>query len=164
MLQRGMTKPVLVAQLSDQELLAEVRVAAGRERDATVRLIALLAQVDERRLYLGEGCSSLFTYCTQVLHLSEHAAYGRIEAARAARRFPVVLDISERGALTLTAVTLLAPHLTEANHADVLEGARHKSKREVEHIVARLRPQPDVPASVRKLPAPASSAGRPSRL
>ncbi len=155
MLQRGMTKSIPVARLSDQELLAEVKVAAGRERDATVRLIALLAQVDERRLYLGEGCSSLFTYCTQVLHLSEHAAYGRIEAARAARRFPVVLDLLSEGSLTLTAVTLLAPHLTEANHADVLESARHKSKRDVEHIVARLRPQPAVPSLVRKLPAPA---------
>lgn len=87
---------MLVAQLSDRELLAEVKLAAGREREATARLVALLAQLDERRLYLGEGCSSLFTYCTQVLHLSEHAAYGRIEAARAARRFPVVLDLLVR--------------------------------------------------------------------
>ena len=104
-------------------------------------------------MYLGEGCSSLFTYCTQVLHLSEHAAYGRIEAARAARRFPVVIDLLVEGALTLTAVALLAPHLTPDNHAELLKDARHKSKRDVEHIVARLRPQPDVPASVRKLQA-----------
>ena len=87
-----------------------------REREATARLIALLAEVDERRLYLGEGCSSLFTYCTQALHLSEHAAYGRIEAARAARRFPVVLDLLSEASLTLTSVTLLAPHLTPTNH------------------------------------------------
>jgi len=74
MLQREMTKSTCVAQLSDQELLAEVKVAAGCEREATARLIALLAQLDERRLYLGEGCSSLFTYCTQVLHLSDYVA------------------------------------------------------------------------------------------
>jgi HNH endonuclease len=141
-----------VTQLSDTDLLAEVKVAAGREREATARLIALLAQVDIRRLYLRQSCSSLFTYCTQVLHLSEHAAYGRIEAARAARKFPVVLDLLADGWVTLTAVTLLAPHLTPANHSDVLDAARHKSKREVEHIVARLRPQPAVPSTVRKLP------------
>jgi hypothetical protein len=69
--------------LSDQALLSEVQAAARRERSDTARLIALLAEVDQRRLYLGQGCASLFTYCTQVLHLSEHAAYGRIEAARA---------------------------------------------------------------------------------
>jgi hypothetical protein len=70
-------------QLSNQELLAEVKRLTGCERQATVQLIASLMEIDARRLYLGEGCSSLFTYCTQVLHLSEHAAYSRIEAARA---------------------------------------------------------------------------------
>ena len=54
---------------------------ASLQRDATVALIAHLAELDARRLYLAEGCASLFAYCTQVLHLSEHAAYGRIEAA-----------------------------------------------------------------------------------
>jgi hypothetical protein len=70
--------------LSDKQLLDAVRTLATRERQATAQLIACLAELDVRRLYLGEGCSSLFTYCTQVLQLSEHAAYGRIEAARAA--------------------------------------------------------------------------------
>lgn len=142
------------AQLSNADLLAEVTRRAARERDATVHLIAALAELDARRLYLGEGCSSLFTYCTQVLHLSEHAAYGRIEAARAARRFPVVLELLAGASITLTTVSLLAPHLTQDNHRELLEAARHKSKREVEHLVARVRPQPDVAASVRKLPTP----------
>jgi hypothetical protein len=141
-------------QLSNQELLAEVKRLAACERQATVRLIASLMEVDARRLYLGEGCSSLFTYCTQVLHLSEHAAYGRIEAARAARRFPEILELLADGALTLTAVGLLAPHLTADNHVDLLNSARHKSKREIEHLVAERRPQPDVPSSIRRLPAP----------
>jgi hypothetical protein len=64
-----------LGKLSDQDLLARVRDAAVNERCATAKLIALLMELDARRLYLGEGCSSLFTYCTQVLHLSEHAAY-----------------------------------------------------------------------------------------
>ena len=78
--------------MSDNELLDATVRAAREERRATAELLALLAEVDTRRLYLGEGCSSLFTYCTRVLNLSEHAAYHRIEAARAARRFPIVLD------------------------------------------------------------------------
>jgi len=142
-----------VAHLSDQDLLSEVKVAAARERKATARIIALLSQLDARRLYLGEGCSSLFAYCTQVLRLSEHAAYGRIEAARLARRFPIVLDLLTDGSVTLTTLTLLAPHLTPVNHRQVLSDARHKSKREVEHLVARVRPQAAVPATVRKLPS-----------
>ena len=125
---------------------------AGNERAATVQLVAALAEVDARRLYLGQGCSSLFTYCTQVLRLSEHAAYGRIEAARASRRFPVLLEKMASGELTLTAVCLLAPHLSDANHRDVLTRATHRSKRQVEEIVASLHPRPDAPAIVRKLP------------
>lgn len=144
----------LFTQLSNQELLAEVKRLAACERQATARLIASLIEVDSRRLYLGEGCSSLFTYCTHVLHLSEHAAYGRIEAARAARRFPGILELLAEGAVTLTAVGLLAPHLTADNHLDLLNSARHKSKREVEHLVAQIYPRPDVPSSIRRLPAP----------
>ena len=160
----GMTKLESASKLSNAELLAEVKSAAQGERHATARLVALLAEVDTRRLYLGEGCSSLFTYCTQVLHLSEHAAYGRIEAARAARRFPVVLDLLIEGAITLTALTLLAPHLTQATHRNVLTEARHKTKRDVEHIVARLRPQPAVAATVRKLPTPTPAVASPAPL
>ena len=153
-----------LGELSDREVLARVHDAVRNERVATARLIALLMELDTRRLYLGEGCSSLFTYCTQVLHLSEHAAYNRIETARAARRFPDVLDLVESAALTLTAVRLLAPHLTEANHHEVLERARHKSKREVELLVAALNPRPDVPSMVRKLPAPPAPKAQPAPL
>jgi hypothetical protein len=141
-----------IARLSDDALLEEVARLAGDERSATARLIVALAEIDTRRLYLGQGCSSLFVYCTRVLHLSEHAAYGRIEAARVGRRFPVVLEMLERGDLTLTTVSLLASHLTDSNYVDLLARARHRSKRDVEDIVAQVRPRPDVPAIVRKLP------------
>ncbi len=138
--------------LSDRDLLATVHRVALGERQATTRLIALLAELDARRLYLSEGYSSLFTYCTQALRLSEHAAYGRIEAARAARAYPVVLECLEAGDITLTTIGLLAPHLTPDNHRHLLDAARHKSKREVEHLVATLRPQPPAPSVIRKLP------------
>ena len=86
-----------------------------------------------------------------MLHLSEHAAYLRIEAARAARKWPVLVELVAEGALHLTAIGLLAPHLTPDNHEGVLTAARHKTKREVEVIVAELRPQPPVPSMIRKV-------------
>ena len=143
-----------VAQLSDDALLSRVKHLAAREREATALLIAHLAELDGRRLYLGEGCSSLFIYCTQVLHLSEYAAYGRIEVARAARRFPAILERLTEGAVTLTTVGLLAPNLTEANHRELLKASRYQSRRQVEELIARLHPRPAVPTSIRRLPAP----------
>jgi HNH endonuclease len=143
--------------LSDRDLLAEVHRSTERERQATARLIAALGELDARRLYLGEGCSSLFTYCTQVLHLSEHAAYRRIEAAPVARRYPLILELLANGSVTLTGIGLLASHLTPENHRRLLERARHQSKRAIEHLVAELHPKPDAPPVVQKLAVPKSS-------
>jgi hypothetical protein len=152
----------LFADLSDDQLIEEVKRLAACERRATAELIASLAELDTRRLYLREGCSSLFTYCTRVLRLSEHAAYGRIEAARAARRFPLILELLAGGLINLTTVTLLAPVLTTDNHLDLLSAAQQKSKREVEIIVASVRPQEAVPAAVRRLPSPVACEPRPN--
>lgn len=145
---------VSTSSLTDDQLLASVKSLACAERKATAELIAALAEVDRRKLYLGEGFPSLFNYCTQALHLSEHAAYGRIEAVRAVHRFPVVLDHLADGSVTLTTICLLAPLITAENHEALLASARHKSRRDVEHLVAMARPKPDVPAMVKKLPSP----------
>jgi hypothetical protein len=150
--------------MSDQELLAATSRAAGDERRTTAQLLALLAEVDSRRLYLGEGCSSLFTYCTRVLHFSEHAAYHRIETARAARYFPSVLQLVADGSVTTTTVALLRPHLTPENHAALLAAARHKSKRDVEYQIACLAPKPAARALIRRLTEGRPDAGHvPSR-
>jgi hypothetical protein len=144
------------ARLSDRDLLVRLEALAGRERHATVELVAHLAEFDPRKLHREQGYGSLFSYCTGALRLSEYAAFTRIEAARVSRRFPEVLDRLAEGALNLSTVRLLAPYLTQENHERLLEEARGRSKREVEAIAARHWPLPDVPPSVRKLPAPAA--------
>jgi hypothetical protein len=148
---------ISIDSLTDRELLERTFLAARDERHLTANLLALLAECDKRQLYLGEGCSSLFTYCTQVLHLSEHAAYHRIEAARAARRFPVILELIGDGSVTLTTVALLRAHLTRDNHEVLLAAARYCTKREVEHQIACLAPKPDAKTVIRRLPAPAAA-------
>lgn len=143
---------IIPTSMSDRDLLDATVRAARSERDVTVELLKLLGELDDRKLYLGEGCSSLFTYCTQVLHLSEHAAYHRIEVARAARRFPVILDMVGDGALTLTTAAILRRHLTQENHETLLTAARYKTKLEVEHQVAGLAPKPDAKTLIRRIP------------
>jgi hypothetical protein len=149
------------SRLSDDALLARIRALAGGERVASVELIGHLSELDIRNAYLGQGVGSLFRYCTEILHLSEHAAYNRIAAARAVRKFPVILDLLADGSVNLTTVTIIAPHLTPENHRAVLEEATHRTKEEVEVIKARVSPRPDVPASIRKLPAPVPVATLP---
>ena len=138
--------------MDDRALLDAAKHLVIEEHLATTALLRALMEIDTRRLYLGEGCASMFSYCTQVLHLAEGAAYNRIEAARAARSYPLILELFEQGAITLTAVRLLAPHLTAENHVAVLKSATHKSKREIEELVCALTPRPDAPVVVRRLP------------
>jgi hypothetical protein len=140
-------------EMSDEALVAETKRVAEVERRSMAELLELLIEVERRNLCQSLGCSSLFAYCTKVLGLSEQAAYSRISAARAARRFPAVLRMLADGALTLSSIGLLAPHLTEENHDALLDAAQKKSTREVQKIVACVNPQPDIPVSVRALAA-----------
>jgi hypothetical protein len=48
--------------LSDEELESQLKSLARGEREATARLIAHLAEFDERRLYRAAGFPSLFNY------------------------------------------------------------------------------------------------------
>jgi 5-methylcytosine-specific restriction endonuclease McrA len=144
----------LASALSDHDLLARIGVLAGKEREATVELVAHLAVLDARpSLYAAQGHGSLFTYCTDVLCLSEDATCNRISAARVCRRFPVILDLLASGVVSLTSVRMLRPHLTPENHEEVLAKASGRSLREIEDLIAELAPRPDVPTSVRKVPA-----------
>src|SRR6266436_5396441 len=149
---------VIPSRLSDGELVEEVARLAGCERGATASLIAGLAELYGRRLHESAGYASLFTYCTDVLRLSEHEAYDRMRAAKVARRYPVVLELLACGRVNLTTVRLLAPHLTRKNHEELLAAACGKRKRQVQELLAAWFPQPDVASTIRKLPAPMSEA------
>lgn len=142
--------------LSDDALIARLKALVVKERDATIEIVAHLAELCARKVELSEGPGDLYVYCRDSLGLSEDAAYNRAAAARAVRRYPMILGMLADGSLTLTAVKLLRPLLTPENHREILAEARHRSRAEVEKIVARLKPQPDVPSTIRKLPSLAS--------
>jgi len=152
----------LASGLSAHDLLARLGVLAGKEREATVELVAHLAALDARpSVYAALGFGSLFSYCTDVLRLSEDATCNRIKAARACRQFPMILDRLAAGTLSLTSVRLLSPHLTAENHEAVLMRAERLRRRDVEALVAELAPRPDAPATVRKVPTHAALEAKP---
>ncbi len=153
--------PFSLRDLSDRELLDALRALAVRDAELEADLLVHLGEVDARELYLGEDHPSLFTYCTEVLHFSESVAYHRITAARAARTFPRLLDALRSGELHLSAVRLLSSQLTLENQDELIERARHKSKRAIEAWLADRAPKPDVPAQVRRLPGSAPYSAQP---
>jgi hypothetical protein len=138
--------------LSDDALLSGLADVLRQSRRSESELIAHIGEVDVRRLYAREACPSLFVYCTSVLHLSEAEAYLRITAARAARDHPQLLEMLADGRLHLAGIERLAPHLTLDCRDVLLSRAVHKSKRQIEVMLAEWAPRPDVPDMVRKLP------------
>src|SRR6266850_304710 len=99
------------ADLADDALLARLTATLEAHHRIEAELLALIAEVDRRKLFLEAGCSSMFAYAVEVLHLSEAAAYKRITAARIGMRFPRALSMIENGQIHLAAISLLAPHL-----------------------------------------------------
>jgi 5-methylcytosine-specific restriction endonuclease McrA len=114
----------------------------------TAELLAYLAETDARKLYRPAGYSSTYDFCVRHFHMSEDVAYKRIKAARAARRFPAIFDLVARGRLHLSAVVMLGPHLSEETAAELLTVATHKTKAEIEQLLAERFPRPDVLAWV----------------
>jgi hypothetical protein len=138
--------------LSDDEVLSGLDSILRQSRRVESSLIAHLAEVDARHLFARYAAPSMFVYCRDVLHLSEAEAQLRILVARAAREHPMLLTMLADGRLHLSGIAKLAPSLTAENRDALIFRAVHRSKREIEELVAELAPRPDVPSVIRKLP------------
>jgi hypothetical protein len=143
-----------LSHLADRTLLRELADSVSQDRTTTAWMLVQIAEVDERRLYLPAGYGSMFMYCLHELRMSEDVAYKRIRAARAARQFPAIYPALADGRLHLAAVVLLTPHLTPDTAEELLAAAEHRTKAEIELLLAQRFPQPDVPTLLQAI-APA---------
>ncbi|MCX5789515.1 MAG: hypothetical protein NTX64_13575 [Elusimicrobia bacterium] len=128
-------------ELSDEELLRQLDELAAAERAELVRVLARLSELGTRELAQACGYPSVFLFCLKRLRYCESAAWKRSKAAEACSRFSFLLTLLESGELTLTAVALLAPHLTRENCRRLAGEAKGKTTRQIESLVAALAPQ-----------------------
>src|SRR5262249_40273564 len=137
-------------------LICRLKESIARECSDTAALLADLAEVDARKLYLLAGYPSMHAYCVDELHLSEDAAFKRIRAARLARRFPSIYCAVAEGRLHLSALVLLKPYLTdatEATAAELLAAVTHRSKSQIERLLAERFPTSEMLPMAEALPA-----------
>ncbi len=137
--------------LSDDELVAQVRNCVREDRRVSAQLLAHLGEIEARGLHRDLGYESMFEYAVRELHMSDSEAGLRLHAARFARKFPDSLEMLRRGELHLTAMKLLAPVLKPDN-AELLKMSCLKTKQEIQLLIAKHCPQPDVPDAMRRLP------------
>jgi len=148
--------------LTNDQLLKHLHELTERDHHFEAELIAHLGEVDARRLYLGQACSSMFHYCIEVLRFAEGVAYKRITTARAARKFPEVLIALRTGEIHLTAASLIAPHLTSGHVAEWIAIARHATAREIKRRIADRKPKADVKTSVRRVSSSTRMTAKPN--
>jgi hypothetical protein len=137
---------------SNHSLQRELVVTVSQDCNTSARMLGLIAEFDARKLYRPAGYESMYLYCLHELHMSEDVACKRICAARAARRFPAIFAAVAEGKLHLSAVVMLAPHLTDGNAEALLEAATRETKSRIELLLAQLFPKPDVPTLIQAVP------------
>ncbi len=107
--------------LSNEVLVDELVHWVKVEKEATLKVLEYLAEVDTRRVWERMGYSSLFDFCVRHLKYSEGEVPRRIQGCRTLTRFEEVRPLLQNDELSLTNLCLLSPHLTEANIVPLLE-------------------------------------------
>jgi hypothetical protein len=143
-----------LTQLSDDDLFSRAKALCEEGNRLLARLILHLIEIEERRLHERRACSSMYEFCCTKLGMSESAAQRRGAAAKLVRRFPSLLGNIERGELHLSNRLLLRDHLRADNVDELVAAVAGKSARQVEEMLVRRAPRPDVPAKVEWVLAP----------
>ncbi len=126
--------------LSDRELINRLRNLVKKEQTSTIEILAHLAEVDRRDLYVGYGYSSLSEYCVSHLGYGESSAWRRVSAARVVKNFPEVSDLLKKDQLTFSGVILLTGALRPENKTELLSRVAGKTQSQIERIVAEYKP------------------------
>lgn len=153
--------------LSNEQLIGRLEGFVEEERERLHSFLAWLGEVDRRKFLEKRGFRSTFDYCVRRLKLSEDEAYRRITAARAAVLRPQILSGLADGGLTLSAVSRIAPFVRRSDAPEIIARAEGKTARELDEILAPMRPEPEKRDFVRVIavrPSEPGLAGTPPAL
>jgi 5-methylcytosine-specific restriction endonuclease McrA len=137
--------PYSLGHLTDAALRVALRSAVRDTHAATALMLAHIAEFDARQLYLPAAHPSMKSYLVHEFGFGEQAALKRLRAARAAREFPAILIAIAEGRLTLTAVVVLATHLTAERAPELIAAAEGKSIGELERALCARPRETELP-------------------
>ena len=148
-----MARSFSLVHLSDSALLQGLTDSVSRENASTAWVVAHIAEVYRRKLFVPAGYPSMREYCVHELRLSEDAAKKRIQVALAALELPVIFEALADGKVHLSGLRLLVPHLTAGNVDALLAAATHKSKAEIEQLIAERVPKSEMMPLIERIPS-----------
>jgi hypothetical protein len=124
----------------EESVHAKAIEVSTRYKRAEAELIDLLIEIEDRKIFLKRGHSSLFKYVVSELHLGENTAYSLITVSRKARQFPVLKASIQNGTITLSNARRVASVLTLQNQEEWISKACELSSRELEKEIAKFKP------------------------
>lgn len=154
---------MFIQYLSDQALLEKIKQLVGEERKLNLEILHHLREVEDRKLFLARGYSSLFDYAVKELSYSQSAAYRRIQAMRLIKDLPEMEKKIAEGSINLTVVAQAQSFFkaeakknqaySAAHKLKLLHQLENKSSREVEKVFVQLNPEIKAREKVRAISA-----------
>ncbi len=126
--------------LADGDIARGLPVKFARVSRNATEALAWLAEFDARRLYLPAAHPSMHSYCVHEMNMEPDPAFKLIRVARTAWKFPALFLELAAEHLHHSSVIALAPHLTPENLDELLAAARHKTRIEIERLLAQRFP------------------------
>jgi 5-methylcytosine-specific restriction endonuclease McrA len=127
---------------SEQKQIHERAIEVSKTfRTSETQLIDLVQKVEEKRVFVVLGYSSLFEYCTKALLLSESNAQMLISISRKSRMVPELKTEIQKGTVSISKAQRIVSVITRENKSEWIQKASQLSKRELEKEVAKIHPE-----------------------
>ena len=124
--------------LSHEELVKSIKHLLIQERRCACDLIIHLAELEERKLHVAAGYSTLYKYCVRFLGISHNKAYKRSCAAKLIKSWPSLIPDLREGLITESHCAIISPKINADNFAMIIAGIKGKSKRDANLFISRL--------------------------
>lgn len=112
-------------------LISKLKNLVASERKITAEVIDLIREVDQKRIYLEYGYTSMFAMLTKDFGYTPSAAMRRIDAARLSKELPEVSESLKDGELNLSQVSMVAQAIRQKEKEDskILKNSKVSTER-----------------------------------
>jgi 5-methylcytosine-specific restriction endonuclease McrA len=114
-------------------------------------LLALIIEIDKKKIFYQLGYNSLFSYLTDRLELTPAATYAFINVARKSHEIPELKEHVTSGKLSIYKAQRITPVITSKNSKTWLTLAQSVTHRKLEREVALAAPRQAVPEKTKYL-------------
>src|SRR4051812_19315536 len=125
---------------NDQQVHEKALTLSKEFRRAEYELIEILQKVEDAKIHLALGFSSLFVYATESLGLSENNAYNFTSIARKAKSIPELKEKIRSGDLSVSKAKRILSVVTPQNKNEWIEKAITMPKAQLEKEVIKVNP------------------------